>query len=319
MNRRFRASAGLALLIALTLQGCSAAPSSRLTAPGLGFAGSATALDPLAAGDTVAVGVPIPALLGGSASVGGYTMVVPPGGYDRDVQVHLNVRNTDGALEFTRTPRNAAVLVPSLLAADLRGVPSPQLAGWAIYRWDDAQSTWARVPSSMLEPASMRVTCAVTEEGVYKAMPWTEATPDADTLVTRIAVTSFTDSELRCGGARLYLPAGALHGSGDVEMKFERSVSVVHLEIHPAELNGFAIPARLTLDLSHLSAEDRKHAAVGWLNTATGRWEVVTGSEVDLDQATVTAPLAHFSSYTIVLEGRAGWGQMPGGGRQITE
>lgn len=320
MSRRFAAFAAFALLLAAGLPGCSSSPSTRLLSPDDGSgAGQTARWDPLAVGDTVAVGVPVTAALGGTASVGPYTMVVPPGGYDRNVFLHLSVRNTDGALEFGRTPANAAVLAPSVLAADLRGVPGFQLGGWAMYRWSDATSSWVRVPSSMVEPAGERLTCSVTEEGVYKAMPWTDATPNADTLVTRMAVSSFADCDLRCGGARLFLPAGALRGAGDVEMKFERAVNVVHLEIHPGELNGFSTPAQLTLDVSHLSAEDRKRAAVGWFNPQTGLWEVVANSTVDLDRATVTAPLAHFSSYTVVLEGRAGWGTMPGGGRQLTE
>lgn len=315
---RWRAGSGmLFVVLAFALHGCASSPSSRLGGPDA--TGAASIIEIPIVGDTLVSGVPIPVALGGVVTVGPYTMTVPANAFDRDIIAYLDVRPGDGALQFSRTPANAVVLGPSKLSVSLAGVPSGQFGNWALYRWSEEKSTWHRLTSSMLEPATSSVSAFVTEEGIYRAMPWSLATPEADTLVTRMAVGFSGDAELRCGHARLFMPAGALRGAGDIEMTFERKVNVLHLEIHPAELNGFSVPAELTLDVSHLDLADRRQAVVGWYNPTTGLWEEVAGSRVDVENGTVTAPLQHFSSYSVILQGKAGWGQLPGGGRQLTD
>jgi len=110
------------------------------------------------------------------------------------------------------------------------------------------------------------------------------------------------------GRWKVVIPAGAIDGSATVYVGVQSSTSpIVQLEINP-EKNSFLKPVTLTADCSSVSATLLKTYSVFWWDPVKSVWVPVPGSKVDLTKKTVTAPLYHFSKYSVgPLPGKGGW------------
>jgi hypothetical protein len=82
---------------------------------------------------------------------------------------------------------------------------------------------------------------------------------------------------------------------------------VVNLSISPASANRFLLPVLLVANAKRLSPSLLSLACMSYYNPATAQWERVSGTSVSLLNLTVTAPLWHFSTYRVTVEGKAGW------------
>ena len=71
------------------------------------------------------------------------------------------------------------------------------------------------------------------------------------------------------------------------------------LEILPTTKNHFATPARLTVSCPGVPDDALRNYTIFWLDPATRKWVPVAGSTVDLATKTVSAPLQHFSTYSV--------------------
>jgi hypothetical protein len=111
------------------------------------------------------------------------------------------------------------------------------------------------------------------------------------------------------GRWRVDVPAGAFDGSADIKLGVATSTSPnCQLEISPADKNHFSTPVRLTADCSSIPSDQLKNYIIYWANPQTRSWDPVAGSTVDLNRKTVSAPLQHFSGYSVgPAGGKAGW------------
>ena len=79
------------------------------------------------------------------------------------------------------------------------------------------------------------------------------------------------------------------------------------LSITPGDKNNFLTPVTLVYDMSAYPPELVSKCSLQWWDPVQQRWLRVAGSTVDLNKMTVSAPLAHFSTYQVAVEGRASW------------
>ena len=130
-----------------------------------------------------------------------------------------------------------------------------------------------------------------------------------DTTETIITITGTDGGLVDLAGFEVKVPPGAISGEATVSIKLDPAdMRRCELGIVPASANGFSKPVTLTVDCSGMRNVERM--GIVWLNEATGEWEEVPGSSVDLQNQSVSAPLMHFSHYgvaEVLREGKAGW------------
>ena len=111
------------------------------------------------------------------------------------------------------------------------------------------------------------------------------------------------------GRWQIDVPAGAIDGTATVGVGVISSTSPsCQLQILPVDKNHFSTPVRLTVSCPNLSDAVLSTYVIFWFNPATKQWVMVDGSTVDLSRRTVSAPLQHFSDYSVGPRGgKAGW------------
>jgi hypothetical protein len=111
------------------------------------------------------------------------------------------------------------------------------------------------------------------------------------------------------GRWRVDVPPNAIEGTASVGLGVRTSTSAdCQLEISPATKNHFSVPVRLTADCRSVPSSELAGYVIFWLDPATGKWVPVQGSQVDLVNKTVSAPLLHFSKYSCgPAGGKGGW------------
>lgn len=114
---------------------------------------------------------------------------------------------------------------------------------------------------------------------------------------------------LRNGRWRIEVPAGAVTGTARYSVAVSGAkAGVVELGIAPEEMNHFAVPVRLVADCRGVPPKQLATWFISWYDPDTNTWVRVPGSAVDAKKKTVSAPLAHFSTYCVGPEaGRSGW------------
>lgn len=128
-------------------------------------------------------------------------------------------------------------------------------------------------------------------------------------VVRTLDIVGSVGGTLLNGRFRVDVPAGAIDGNATISIATAGSQSPeCDLGITPADRNHFAVPVTLTINCPNVPATTLRTYVVLWWNPATSAWEAVPGSTVDLDKRTVSAPLQHFSRYTVgTADGKAGW------------
>ena len=112
---------------------------------------------------------------------------------------------------------------------------------------------------------------------------------------------------LTVGRFTLVIPRGAFQGPATVSITVPDS-GVVHCElgIEPPTANSFAVPVILRSDCSGTNALLANRLTQLWFDEQALLWREVPGSQPDVVNFDVVAPLQHFSEYG-VTEGKAGW------------
>lgn len=132
-----------------------------------------------------------------------------------------------------------------------------------------------------------------------------------DTMVTTVElVNGAVGATIRTGrGVTLVIPPGAFDGTASIEVKSRSVGRLVQLEISPGSLNGFNQPVLLAFDTTGMPETVLANLSVLWHDPETGDWVPVEGSVVSPDGRQISAPLMHFSEYTIGNGrlGKAGW------------
>jgi hypothetical protein len=111
------------------------------------------------------------------------------------------------------------------------------------------------------------------------------------------------------GRWRVEIPANAVDGNATVKLGVPSSSSSgCSLDISPADKNHFSVPVMLVVDCRNVPLDVLKTYSIYWYNPTTSTWVAVSGSKVDLTNKTVSAPLQHFSTYSVAPNsGKAGW------------
>ncbi len=131
-------------------------------------------------------------------------------------------------------------------------------------------------------------------------------TDGLDLVVRTIDLVGSVGGSLTNGRWSVVMPAGAVDGNAVVGLAVESPSSpVCQLDILPADRNHFSVPAMLTVDCRAVPLARLWTLVIVWHDPATGAWVPVKGSKVDLVTRTVSAPLQHFSKYSV--ETKAGW------------
>jgi len=105
------------------------------------------------------------------------------------------------------------------------------------------------------------------------------------------------------------IPPDAIGGNATVSLGTASSTSTgCQLEIQPLSLNHFSRPVMLVADCRDVPDYKLRTYVMYWFNPSTGQWVQVSGSTVNMTSRTVTAPLQHFSAYSVgPAGGKAGW------------
>lgn len=106
----------------------------------------------------------------------------------------------------------------------------------------------------------------------------------------------------------LNVPPNAISGNATIQLGVLNAASpACSIEITPASANHFAVPVQLTVDCSSIPTDRLQRYSIFWYDPAAANWVPVVSS-VDLQSKTISAPLQHFSEYSVrPLTGRAGW------------
>jgi hypothetical protein len=148
-----------------------------------------------------------------------------------------------------------------------------------------------------------------TESGAAPARTEEPRSPGAALIQSATStktITGLLGGTVSAGKFKVVIPPLALAGTATVTVtQSDLSQPVVDLAITPASANRFRVPVILIADASGMGLKTLSVSYISYFNPATGAWQRVVGSSIDLKLLTVQAPLWHFSTYRV--ESKAGW------------
>ena len=104
---------------------------------------------------------------------------------------------------------------------------------------------------------------------------------------------------LSAGIFTVVIPPGAVEGSATITVSQpDPSQPVAVLSIHPNDKNSFAVPVTLTATLPNLDAAWLMKSGMSE-QSDLGTWQAMSSSQADAQTMTVSASLAHFSTYRV--------------------
>jgi len=110
------------------------------------------------------------------------------------------------------------------------------------------------------------------------------------------------------GNFSVVIPPGALKADGIVTVRQgDLSQPVVDVSITPEDRNDFLKPVQLVADAAPMDRALLANASLSWWDPDSSKWTPCPGSHVNVADATVQAPLRHFSRYRVESAGRSGW------------
>jgi hypothetical protein len=111
---------------------------------------------------------------------------------------------------------------------------------------------------------------------------------------------------VRAGKFTAVLPPGCFLGTRTVTVtQADPAKLQVELSMSGAHIQRFLTPIVLVADASDMQVKLLSQSTIAWLNPATGKWEPVLGCQVNLLGLSLSAPLWHFSTYSV--QSKAGW------------
>jgi hypothetical protein len=165
-------------------------------------------------------------------------------------------------------------------------------------------------PTREVQSATMPIDDPAPPEASLPDAPAASGILAGDELIERAAMLpAALGGTVRNGRWRIEVPAGAVSATARFTVAVPSAKSgAVELGIEPAEMNRFATPVRLVADCHGVPPKKLAGWFISWYDPSTGAWVRVPGSVVDLRKKTVSAPLAHFSTYAVgPAEGKSGW------------
>jgi len=163
-------------------------------------------------------------------------------------------------------------------------------------------------PSSVQTSAAPTVSTSAQPEGLLSGVGGIVNTLIG--LIVRVLnLVGSLGGSLNNGRWHVVVPAGAVDGNATIALGVPNTSSPdCKLEIWPSDKNHFSVPVRLTVNCSSVLSDQLRNYVIYWYNPTTKTWVEVSGSTVDLTHKTVSAPLQHFSGYSVGPKGgKAGW------------
>jgi hypothetical protein len=121
-----------------------------------------------------------------------------------------------------------------------------------------------------------------------------EGSPDGDPALpfSTTAVIKGQDGGVIVAGAfKLTIPKNAYNGNATITLRQPNpNVLEAEVQVLPLIKNRFVVPATLTADASSLSAAQLSQASMWAVSPASGQFEPVAGSSVDVPNKRVSAP-----------------------------
>jgi hypothetical protein len=128
-------------------------------------------------------------------------------------------------------------------------------------------------------------------------------------IVRTLNIVGSLGGTLSNGRFTIDIPSGAIQGTANVALGVANPRSYAcELRILPEDRNGFSKPVMLTVNCSDVPLSALRDYVVFWFNPETRQWVPVPGSAVNLSTKKCSAPLQHFSTYSVgPKSGKAGW------------
>jgi hypothetical protein len=163
------------------------------------------------------------------------------------------------------------------------------------------------LPTAPTAPSSSDVATTSTSATPSEVLGL-ESLLGASTATTTTRQIGILGGIVSAGNFTVVIPAGALLRTATVTVSQpDPARPVVSLGIAPSSANKFLLPVLLVANAKSMDRTLLSVAYLSYYNPSTGRWERVSGSQVDLLGLTVSAPLWHFSVYRVESGGKAGW------------
>jgi len=183
------------------------------------------------------------------------------------------------------------------------------LGGCTLFPTAPSSSTTTSGTSTKKDPPPL---ATIAPDGTMDFTPApVESLPDDSVHVTQpsglrasLYVDGAVGGRIRAGRFSLEIPPGAFEGKGLVTLSMpDSTVMVSDVSIHPATLNHFREPVKLTADLSAPGMTDASDCTMYWYDPVRMSW-VGLNSKSRCSGALITTTLEHFSRYG---SGKAGW------------
>jgi hypothetical protein len=163
-------------------------------------------------------------------------------------------------------------------------------------------------PSLPFEPESSEEALGRRDTGAPQEVLGLNLLGDKSGVTTKTVRMGVLGGVVSVGDFTVVVPPMALRRAASVTVtQADLAQPVVELEIAPASANDFRLPVILLADVSRMDRSLLSIAHISYWNPATGEWERVEGSVVNIAGLTVSAPLMHFSKYRVSSGGKAGW------------
>jgi len=175
-----------------------------------------------------------------------------------------------------------------------------------------AMSTLVGCGQMATRPTVQKGTEGTTSQGVIQSL-LTDGGPGpapatAQLITTTEDILGTVGGVVTAGKFSTVIPPLAFVGTASVTVTVPYPNSTTcELSITPGDKNNFLTPVTLVYDMSAYPPELVSKCSLQWWDPVQQRWLRVAGSTVDLNKMTVSAPLAHFSTYQVAVEGRASW------------
>lgn len=148
------------------------------------------------------------------------------------------------------------------------------------------------------------VALAISSALLIGALP---STADQGLLFSSAVINGAEGGTVSAGRFTVTIPPGAYRGNATVTVTVPTPKSTVcQLDIFPRSANTFAAPVILTADCKDQNKDSLPDLVIATFDESSLSWKKVPGSQSDVFNAKVTAPLFHFSLYEII-DGRSGW------------
>lgn len=147
-----------------------------------------------------------------------------------------------------------------------------------------------------------------TTLGLDSSGPGSGSTGTTSSVSSSVYIRACRGGTVAAGNFTVVIPPQALAGDAIVTVRQpDVTKPDVQLSITPESRNHFRIPVTLVADITPMASTLVATSYLSWWDPATGQWDPLAQSSVNVGNLTVQAPVWHFSTYQVQCDGKAGW------------